>query len=132
MASAANGSPLPPQRQPVTASVARSLPRHSALRRAATKVLEWDIRASTALHRASLFPFDLLLAPFAMVCGSYGMPFVIPALGLFESPRLALHVLCSTLLTVGLTTIGKRHTRRLRPTAAVSYTHLTLPTKRIV
>jgi hypothetical protein len=33
---------------------------------------------------ASLFPFDLLLVPFAMVCGIYGMPFVIPALALVE------------------------------------------------
>jgi predicted DNA-binding helix-hairpin-helix protein len=35
--------------------------------------LEFDRRCSRALHARSVFPFDLLLAPFAMVCGMYGI-----------------------------------------------------------
>jgi hypothetical protein len=66
-----------------------------------------DVRVS--VPSASLFPFDLLLVPFAMVCGIYGMPFVIPALALVESPRLALQVLVST--SVGTDT-GRQNAHR--------------------
>jgi membrane-associated phospholipid phosphatase len=67
---------------------------------------------------SSLFPFDLALVPFGMICGIYGMPFLIPLFGMVESPRLAALVLASTLATTVATTIGKRSTKRLRPAPA--------------
>lgn len=45
---------------------------------------------------ASLFPFDLLLVPFALICGVYGMPLLIPLVAYVESWKLAATILIST------------------------------------
>ena len=45
---------------------------------------------------ASLFPFDLLLVPFALMCGVYGMPLLIPLVAWLESTKLAATILIST------------------------------------
>ena len=45
---------------------------------------------------APLFPFDLLLVPFALICGVYGMPLLIPLVAYVESWKLAATILIST------------------------------------
>lgn len=80
----------------LTRVVADATPRRSWLHRVALAVLALDRRLSAAVHAHSLFPFDILIAPFAMVCGIYSMPALIPLLGYFESPKLAALVLAST------------------------------------
>ena len=45
---------------------------------------------------ASLFPFDLLLVPFALICGVYGMPLLTPLVAYVESWKLAATILIST------------------------------------
>jgi len=100
---------------PLTSVVPSHLPHHSILRRLAARALQADVACSDAFHRVSLFPFDLFLVPFGLVCGSYGMPIVIPLLAWMESLRLAAILTTCTVLTVCLTERGKRWFARLRP-----------------
>ena len=59
------------------------------------KVLDVDHRASQVLHKMSLYPFDLIIAPFSLLCGIYSIPFLIPLIAYFESIRLAVVILSS-------------------------------------
>lgn len=86
----------PPVSLPLTAALPGSLPPHGRLRRWAERGLSWDTRASAFFHASSFFPFDLLLVPFAMICGIYGMPILIPLVAVIESPKLAATILIST------------------------------------
>jgi hypothetical protein len=61
----------------------------------AKKVLDFDHRASQVLHKLSLYPFDLIIAPFSLFCGIYSIPFLIPLVAYFESIRLAVVILSS-------------------------------------
>lgn len=91
-----DGSPSPGMGAGSPAPGAKAL--HSspaALRRLATRVLDFDHRASDVLHRCSLYPFDLAIAPFSLLCGIYSVPFLIPLIAFGESARLAALILTS-------------------------------------
>ena len=63
---------------------------------------------------ASLFPFDLLLVSFALICGVYGMPLLIPLVAYVESWKLAATILISTSVVTAPAATTGQHAYRAR------------------
>eukprot|EP01138_Halocafeteria_seosinensis_P014155 gb/GECG01014453.1/.p1 GENE.gb/GECG01014453.1/~~gb/GECG01014453.1/.p1 ORF type:complete len:359 (+),score=24.10 gb/GECG01014453.1/:1-1077(+) len=80
-------------------------------------VLAYDREWSCMVQNWKWPLLDLLLFPFAMTFGTYGIPVILAIMLPIAPAVLSLVMIVSNILTVILTSIGKKHFRRVRPTA---------------